>query len=95
MILSLYVDDILLNSNNKEYEQIIKKWLSFNFYMKNMSEATYIFKVKIEKDHSKMLTLSQEHYIRKVFENFHMQDYKFIDTPIAKDDVGFHHHHHP
>jgi Reverse transcriptase (RNA-dependent DNA polymerase) len=87
MILSLYVDDILLTSNNKEYVQTIKEWLSSNFDMKYMGEAAYILGVKIERDRSKkMLALSQEHYIRKILEKFRMQDCKSIDTPIAKDE---------
>jgi len=87
VILSLYVDDILLASNNKEYVQIIKEWLSSNFDMKDMGEAAYILGVKIERDRSKkMLALSQEHYIKKVLEKFHMQDCKPIDTPIAKGE---------
>jgi Reverse transcriptase (RNA-dependent DNA polymerase) len=62
VILSLYVDDILLASNNKEYVQTIKEWLSSNFDMKDMGEASYILGVKIERDRSKkMLALSQEH----------------------------------
>jgi hypothetical protein len=55
--------------------------------MKDMREATHIFGVKIERDRSKkMLALSQEHYIRKVLEKFHMRDCKFIDIPIAKGE---------
>jgi Reverse transcriptase (RNA-dependent DNA polymerase) len=87
VILSLYVDDILLASNNKEYVQTIKEWLSSNFDMKDMSEASYILGVKIEIDRSKkILALSQEHYIRKVLEKFRMQDCKSIDTPIVKGE---------
>jgi hypothetical protein len=55
--------------------------------MKDMSEAAYILRVKIERDRSKkMLALSQEHYIRKELEKFRMQYYKSIDTPIAKGE---------
>jgi Reverse transcriptase (RNA-dependent DNA polymerase) len=87
VILSLYVDDMLLVSNNKEYVQTIKELLSSNFDMKDMGEATYILEVKIERDRSKkILALSQEHYIRKVLEKFRMQDCKSIDTPIAKGE---------
>jgi Reverse transcriptase (RNA-dependent DNA polymerase) len=73
MILLLYVDDIMLASNNKEYVQTIKEWLSSNFDMKDMDEAAYILGVKIERYRSKkMLALSQEHYIGKVLEKFRM-----------------------
>jgi Reverse transcriptase (RNA-dependent DNA polymerase) len=87
VILSLYTDDIRLASNNKEYVQTIKEWLSSNFDMKDMGEAAYILGAKIEIDHFKnMLALSQEHYIRKVLEKFRMQDCKSLDTPIAKGE---------
>ncbi|KAK9098657.1 hypothetical protein Syun_025702 [Stephania yunnanensis] len=86
VILSLYVDDILLAGNNEEYLITIKRWLSSNFEMKDMGEAAYILGVKIKRDRSKkMLALSQEPYIKKILERFHMQDCKPIDTPITKD----------
>ena len=37
-ILSLYVDDILLVENDKEYLLTVKAWLSSNFEMKDMGE---------------------------------------------------------
>ena len=50
VMLSLYVDDILLAGNCKEYVLAIKKWLSSNFEMKDMGEAAYILGVKIRRD---------------------------------------------
>ena len=85
VILSLYVDGILLAENDKEYINIIKNWLSTNFEMKDMREAAYILGVKIYRDCSKkMLALSQEPYLKKVLERFNMQDCAPIDTPVAK-----------
>ena len=60
VILSLYVDDILLAGNDKRYLLSIKEWLSSNFKMKDMGEANFILGVKIHRDHSKkLLSLSQ------------------------------------
>ena len=42
VILTLFVDDILLVGNNMEYLLTIKQWLSFNFQMKDMGEVSYI-----------------------------------------------------
>ena len=39
IILSLYVKDILLAKNNKEFIKTIKEWLSSTFEMKDMGEA--------------------------------------------------------
>ena len=65
-----------------------KVWLSSNFEMKDMGEASYVLGVKILRDRSrKFLGLSQETYIRKILEQFQMQNCKPIDTPIANNDT--------
>ena len=60
----LYVDDILIYGNDKKLIEVTKKWLSSNFKMKDMGEASYVLSVKIFRDRSKLLLdLSQETYI--------------------------------
>ena len=67
IILSLYVDDILIAGNDKQLIDVTKKWLSSNFEMKHMGEASYVLGVKILRDHSKhLLGLSQYMYIKKM-----------------------------
>ena len=59
LILLLYVDDILLAGNDKEMIVTTKAWLSSNFEMKDMGEASYVLGVKILRDRSrKFLGLS-------------------------------------
>ena len=59
VILSLYVNDILIAGNDKEYVNDIKAWLSSNFEMKDMGEVSYICGVKISRDRPrKILSLS-------------------------------------
>ena len=53
IILSLYVDDILIVGNNKILIDVTKKWLSSNFEMKDMGKANYVLGVKILGDCSK------------------------------------------
>ena len=85
VILSLYVDDILLVENNKEMIDTIKKLLSSNFEMKDMGEASYVLGVKIVRDHVKrLLDLSQETYIKRMLERYHMQDSKPMDILVDK-----------
>ena len=67
LILSLYVDDILLARNDMEMIVTTKRWLSSIFEMKDMGEANYVLGVKIFKDRSKkLLGLSQETYIKMI-----------------------------
>ncbi|KAK2970080.1 hypothetical protein RJ640_006553 [Escallonia rubra] len=51
----------------------------------DMGEANYVLGVKIVRDRSKrLLSLSQEAYIKKVIERFRMHNSKPIDTPMDK-----------
>ena len=44
-----------------------KKWLSSNFEMKDMGEASYVLGMKIVRDRAKkLLDLSQETYIKRI-----------------------------
>ena len=59
IILSLYVEDLLLAGNNKAFIKTIKEWLSSTFEIKDMGEASFVLGVKILRDHSrKLLCLS-------------------------------------
>ena len=55
IILSLYVDDMLLFGNDIEIIIATKGWLYSKFKMKDMGEANYILGVKIPMDRSKKL----------------------------------------
>jgi hypothetical protein len=67
IILSLNMNDILLNGNDLELIIATQKWLSFAFKMKDIGHAYYILGVKIQKDRSKrLLSLSQKTYIKRI-----------------------------
>ena len=72
--LVLYVDDILLATNDIGLLYQVKQFLSKNFDMKDMGEASYVIGIKIHRDRSRnILGLSQETYINKVLERFRMK----------------------
>lgn len=67
IILSFYIDDILLTDNNKEFMNTIKRWLTLNFEIRDMEEVAYILGIKIYNDRSRrLLTLSYKPYIKKI-----------------------------
>ena len=85
--LVLCIDDILLASNDISFLQETKKFLTKNFEMKDLGEASFVLGIKILWDRSQgILRLSQESYIDKVLDRFGMKDSKPGDTPIAKGD---------
>ena len=69
IILVLYVDDILFTANDKGMLRDVKEFLSKNFEMKDMDEASYVIGIEIFRDRSHgVLGLSQKAYINKVLE---------------------------
>ncbi|KAL0386489.1 UNVERIFIED_CONTAM: Retrovirus-related Pol polyprotein from transposon TNT 1-94 [Sesamum latifolium] len=74
--------------NNMEMIVATQKWLSSTFEMKDMGEAEYILGVKIHRDRSKkLLSLSQETYIKRIIERFRMHNANPVDTPMDKSCV--------
>jgi len=85
--LVLYVDDILLATNDKGMLYDVKQFLSRNFDMKDMGEASYVIGIKIHRDRNRgILGLSQEAYINKVLERFNMKNCSPSVAPIVKGD---------
>ena len=87
IFLVLYADDILLASSDLGLLHEVKRFLSQQFDMKDMGEATYVIGIKIQRDISQgILGLSQETYINKLLERFRMKDCSPSVAPIVKGD---------
>ena len=77
MFLVLYVDDILLIGNDIKVLFDVKTWLSEQFQMKDLGEASYVLGIQIIRDRkNKLLALSQATYIDKVLKRFSMSNAK-------------------
>jgi len=67
IFLILYVDDILLATNDLGLLHETKKFLSSNFEMKDMGEESYVIGIKIFQNRSqRLLGLSQKTYINRI-----------------------------
>ena len=87
IFLVLYVDDILLASNDSDLLIETKHMLSTHFDMKDLSEASYVLGIKILRDRAnRVLKLSQRTYIEKILKRFNMHNCSSTRTPIVKDD---------
>ena len=85
--LVLYVDDILLATNIKGLRCEVKQFLSKNFDMKDMGEASYVASIKIHRERFQgILGWSQETYINKFLWRFRMKDCSPSLAPIVKGD---------
>ena len=85
IFLILYVDDILLATNDLSLLIETKRFLSNNFEMKDMGEAYCVIGIEIFCDRSQgLLDLSQNAYINKVLERFRMDKCSASPVPIQK-----------
>ena len=85
ILLMLYVDDILLATNNLALLHETKSFLSKNFEMKDMGNASFVLGIEIYQDRCQCLIgLSQMAYINKVLERFQIQKRSPILAPIVK-----------
>ena len=77
----------LLTSSGLGLLHEVRRFLSQQFDIKDMSEASYIIGIKIDRERSQeILGLSQGTYINKILERFHMNDCSPGVAPISKSD---------
>ena len=79
---------MLLASNNMGMNLETKQFLSKNFDMKDLGEASYVIGIEIHPDRSHgLLGLSQKKYIEKVLKRFNMQNCSSSVAPFVKGDL--------
>ncbi|KAK4386119.1 Retrovirus-related Pol polyprotein from transposon RE2 [Sesamum angolense] len=77
LFLVIYVVDILLIGNDIKMLGDTKAWLSTQFSIKDLGEASYILGIKIFRDRSKrILGMTQNSYVEKVLKRFKMEHSK-------------------
>jgi hypothetical protein len=87
IFLILYVDDILLTSSDVSLLLETKRFLSSNFDMKDLGEASFVLGIEIHRDIRKeVLGLSQKSYLEKVLKKFSMHACNPTPALIVKGD---------
>ena len=87
IFLVLYVDDILLTSNDTGLLIETKQLLFSHFDIKDLGEASYVLGIQILQDRpSGILRLSQQTYIERILKRFNMQSCSSGKAPIVKGD---------
>ncbi|KAG9444920.1 hypothetical protein H6P81_016260 [Aristolochia fimbriata] len=84
IILTLYVDDMLVAGTNMKKIDDLKKRLANQFSMKDLGEAKQLLGMQLTRDKKKKkLWLSQEGYVKKVLERFNMHESKAVTTTLG------------
>ena len=83
IILVLYVDDILLACNDKNMLHETKNFLSSNFDMKDLGDASYVLVIEIHRDRAQgVLGLSQKIYIEKILKIYNFDKCNMSPVPL-------------
>jgi hypothetical protein len=81
------VDDILLTSSDVSLLLETKRFLSSNFDMNSLGEASFILGIEIHQDRKNgVLRLSQNAYLEKFIKKFSMHACNHASAPIVKGD---------
>jgi hypothetical protein len=79
----LYVDDILLFSNDKVRMEQVKADLRHNFAMHDLGALEFIVGIRVRRDREKrLLYLDQAAYCERILQKFGMNQCKSVKTPI-------------
>lgn len=82
-IVAVYVDDIIIFSNNNEMEKKLTKVLFEEFKMKDMGEISSVLGIRITRDRkSGTISLDQTNYIQDLLSRFNMSNCNSISNPM-------------
>ena len=83
----IWMDDILLASNDIDLLLETKKFLSSKFDMNDLGEASFVLGIDVHRDKRKgVLRLSQRHTREKILKKYSMHASKPTPASIVKDD---------
>lgn len=81
--MAIYVDDIIIFSNNNEMEKKLTKVLFDEFKMKDMGEISSVLGIRVTRDRkSGTISLDQANYIKDLLSRFNMSNCNALATPM-------------
>ena len=85
VIIALYVDDIILCSNNMNMLKKEKLALAKRFKVEDLGELHYVLGMSVKRNHrSRTLSISQTKYLEGVLKRFSMENCKPVSTPLEQ-----------
>ena len=91
IIISVYVDDLLVTRNNQELINEFKSEMFKQFEMTNLGLLTYFLGLDVRQLRNQFF-ISQRKYAKEILKKFHMESCKAVETPMqtkekfSKDD---------
>lgn len=83
MLVAIYVDDVLIFSNDSNLVNLLKTELSNNFQMKDLGEASSVLGMRITRNRKACsIAIDQTQYIKDMLSRFGMSDCNPVSTPL-------------
>lgn len=83
VIVSVYVDDLLIFWNTASWRNDLKDKLMSQFKMKDLGQVSNILGIRIERNsREEKITFDQRNYIENILRRFNMDDCNPVKTPI-------------
>lgn len=80
LIVAVYVDDMLVFSNNQQWVDRLKKELMTKFQMKDLGLASKILGMRVTRERGRVM-VDQESYINSLLQRFNVADCNVVATP--------------
>lgn len=82
-IVTVYVDDFFIFSNDKVETDVLKRELGQRFRLKDLGQLKHCLGMRVHIDKNKeFITLDQEQYIDNILKRFNMTDCRTVSTPM-------------
>ena len=89
MIITLYVDDLLVIGSTVRVIETIKKKLKHNFQMSDLGDVSLVLGMQVTRDRKKgTLTISQEDYTKSILARFGMENCKPSSIPGTGSELS-------
>jgi len=85
VVISLYVDDLLVTSNNPELIQQFKDDMLQVFKMTNLGEMSFFLGMEVNQKNGEIF-ISQRKYAKEILKKFSMENYKSMNTHMYQKE---------
>lgn len=83
LFVAVYVDDLLLFTNDTQIKRQLKEELCKQFKMKDMGEASSVLGIRVQRNRRLgTISIDQSHYVKEIVRRFDMHDCNAVSTPM-------------
>lgn len=87
LVVAIYVDDLLIFSNNTKLMTKLKTFLTSTFKMKDIGKSRYVLGIQITRKSDGSVLIDQSAYVNELLARYGMSDANPVSTPMDCNQV--------